>query len=105
MRLDAADLALEAVPKATGDDTEVALLRGELAELRRQLAASEEEIAGYSELEAKVAATATALADYEALSARYEALSHHHQNVISSASWKLTGILRRFLSLFRGSSS
>jgi SAM-dependent methyltransferase len=98
-RLDAADLAMATVAVGAGSrDTEVELLRGELAELRSQLAQGEAELARYTDLEARLAAAAGALGDYEALNIQYRA-------IVSSSSWRLTAIFRRLGGLARGSRS
>jgi SAM-dependent methyltransferase len=101
-RLDAADLALATAPLSSGE-TEAELLRAELAELRRQLAAGETELARFTELEAKLDAAATALADYDELKSKYEAVLVHHKNLVSSSSWRLTRPLRMLSALARGS--
>lgn len=103
-KLDAAELAMLTAPGAAGD-AEAELLRGEIAELRRQLAKSEEELGRFTELEATLEKTREALKDYEALSVRYNELVARHESVITSPSWRLTGILRRLKGLFRSSDS
>jgi SAM-dependent methyltransferase len=100
-RLDAADLAMATAPLGAGSDTEAELLRGEVAELRRQLAAGEAELSRFTELEAKLAATAEALAEYDALKDKYDDVLARHQEVIHSSSWRLTGLLRRLGALAR----
>jgi SAM-dependent methyltransferase len=98
-RLDAADLAMLTAPTGAGkSEAEVELLRGEVDELRRQLANGEAELARFTELEAKLAAATGALADYEALSARYN-------DIVSSSSWRVASVLRRLSAMLRGSRS
>lgn len=98
-RLDAADLAMLTPPTRNGkSEAEVELLRGEVGELRRQLASGEAELSRLTELEAKLAATTAALADYEALSARYN-------DVVASPGWKVIKVLRRLNAMVRGTRS
>ena len=105
-RLDAADLAMLIASTGTGKgEAEAELLRGELEELRRQLAKGEAELARFTELEARLATATQALSDYEALSARHHDLVIHHRNVVTSASWRLTSILRRVTAMVRGHGS
>jgi SAM-dependent methyltransferase len=101
-RLDAADLALAAVPTSGGDGTEVEMLRGEIAQLRRQLAEGEAELARFTELEAKLAETAEALQEYETLCEKYDSAISRHQEVITSTSWRMTGIFRKLGARLRG---
>jgi SAM-dependent methyltransferase len=104
-RLDAADLALATTPLGGGSEVEVELLRKEVAELRRQLAAGEMELARFTELEIKLATTAAALAEYEALKDKCEDAVARNEKLVSSSSWRYTSPLRRLGSLLRGSRS
>ena len=105
-RLDAADLALLTAPTAAGaSEAEIELLRGEIDELRRQLAKGEAELARFTELEARLAAAREALGDYESLSTRYNDLVARYNIVVTSSSWRLTSILRRLSALLRGRGS
>ena len=107
-RLDAAELAMSTVP-AVGDrveEAELELLRKEVAELRRQLASGEEELARFTELEAKLADAAEALAEYDALkveNTENEEAAALYQELVHSSSWRLTSPLRRLLAWLRGS--
>lgn len=102
-RLDAADLALATAPLGGNSETEVELLRGEIAELRRQLAAGEAELTRFAGLEAKLAETAGALAEYEALKEEHAEARARYEEVVHSSSWRLTSPLRRLLTKLRGS--
>ena len=95
-RIDAAGLAMLTVPGGErAQDAEVELLRGEVEELRRQLASGEAELARFTELEASLASAAAALALHEDLRAR-------HDSVIGSSSWRLTRPLRLLAARLRG---
>ncbi len=106
-RLEAAELAMSTVP-AVGDrvdEAEMEMLRGEVAELRRQLAAGEEELARFTELETKLADASEALAEYDALrreNADNEKAAALYEQVVNSSSWRLTSPLRRLLAFLRG---
>jgi SAM-dependent methyltransferase len=105
-RLETAELAMSTVPVGEHvDGAELELLRGEVAELRRQLASGEAELARFTELEAKLADTSQALAGYEALrieNAEHEETAALYEEVVNSSSWRLTSPLRRLLAFLRG---
>ena len=96
-RLDTAELVIS-TGEARGQrapEAELDLLRGEIEELRRQLAAGEEALASFTELEEKQAAMAEALADYDALKGKYEDVVALNNTIVNSSSWRYTSILRR----------
>jgi SAM-dependent methyltransferase len=88
-RIDAAELAMLTAPGGErANEAEVELLRGELEELRRQLASGEAELARFTEIEERLASAAASLELYEDLRARYD-------KVVNSSTWRLTRPLRR----------
>jgi SAM-dependent methyltransferase len=96
-RIETAELALLTVPGGKGaNDAEVAGLRSEIDELRRQLVEGEAALTRMAEVEEKLASTRSALEQFEWLRAQHAAMA-------ASFSWRLTRPLRRLNAILRGS--